>query len=813
MRCTFPTSGERLLNIPPIYNDIVRALATSNEETILQKVLAVPALQKATHKNICATINREVEQYCKKGNATILRSKGKHGELGLKEFSFKKLDDELMNISPVLMQCINAAAQNSSHWRNKIKKTDAIKPAILSAAAKLIAIHSEDMNVLKKITSIILKKAGLKKIGFQRLSKTYDCVGYDNVNDMLDTYAENYDETIKRWKEEVENEVGHPGYTLADDNVDWEVGTRQMTADRQRKSVHKINVVAYKNRVDSSLLPDERPQSDLVDVPLQDILPGAADTQALIEQLVVLVGNMWAESLPALSWFKDHIPHAIPHEYEDILKRKTEKTQLGLFNYDQKKVDDVEEFLTDLHRLFVPHHSDSDDGEIKPKKVIIRADYLGFERQKQAQSQVQDARTPSQRLEGFISAMSDFHTQAAWHKVIWYHLYDTLTGREQGTLYHARQVTNSRDVTKDPHDEFYAAEALIWKFTTAYLNAGALHHFGMESVDAEPTLHTKPENEADLTAYVHDTIILFLREHALNLAPSLPGDDELKCRYCSKPYKKRKRLDDHEKKHRELLLQQPKNGFQCRVCGKVYAKETNLGKHMENHTIDEGALQNPEEQSDSVYNYSRHVMTLCCLWLNFEDAIKRGDGRRLMMCYKFMYLHFKNANCPKYAYGSLETICQAHYLLSEKQANDFIWNRFVNNQGAADTNLPVDLDVEHLNKPLKTDLNTFRGEITDKSVQRISRSVEETEKIMANFDRQTGVKKTSGKHKDADFRKDVQTILGHLQVKKVVRNMPGREHMHIGRIGADPLVALDMKHIHTWMKKSTEKFRNKHYYK
>lgn len=768
-------------------------------------------------KTVCVTVNKEIVKYCKKDTQSLLRSKGQ-GKNDLKSFSFANLEKELEATTPLFWQIVQAATFNESHERNKKKTKDSIIPATLTAAAKLISIHTEDMNVFKQVHSIILKKAGLKKMGFTRLGKTYDTMSYDFVNGLLDVYADNFEQTINQWKSEIEEPQSvHPSYTLANDNVDWEVGPRQVTGINQKKSVHKVNVVAYKNRVNSVTLPNDGPQADITTVPLQDLLPSADDTAKLTDHLIVLVGNIWANAIGALSWFKEHLPDHIPHDYERQMKQKTQKTQLGLYNYDQKKVDDVQELLTELHSSYVPNHSDTEDTEVpKPKRIILRADYLGFERQKAAQSQVHDARTPSKRLEGFVSALTDFHAQAAWHHVAWSFLYDTLTEREAGTLYHARQVTDSRSVTKDPHDDFYAAEDLLDKFTQAYLIAGALNHFGMESVDdEEPTLNKFDAMQQVPKEYVQNIIKSFVSDHVLNPPPSLPGDDIRKCRYCGKAYKQQKRLDDHEKKHRELLAKEPpKDSLRCDICGKVYTRESALTKHITTHSDEERNVVQPnaEGMADYVYNYTRRVMSVCGLRLNFEDAIKRGDGERVFLCYKFMYLYFKEGNCPKYAYGTLETICQAKYLLSPQQSHDLVWNRFVNNKGEADSNLPVDLDVEHLNKPLKTDLNTYRGEITEKSVQRISRSVEETEKILKNYDKQLGVKKPSGRHKAADFDKDINDLAVLLHEKKVFRQMPGREHMHIRKISADALAPVNMKDINAWMKKSVSKFADKHYY-
>jgi hypothetical protein len=49
--------------------------------------------------------------------------------------------------------------------------------------------------------------------------------------------------------------------------------------------------------------------------------------------------------------------------------------------------------------------------------VLSGGDYLTFERHKEAQSAMQDARTPSARLEGFIPKFEDFHMQCEVLKV------------------------------------------------------------------------------------------------------------------------------------------------------------------------------------------------------------------------------------------------------------------------------------------------------------------------------------------------------------------------------------------------------------
>ncbi len=59
-------------------------------------------------------------------------------------------------------------------------------------------------------------------------------------------------------------------------------------------------------------------------------------------------------------------------------------------------------------------------------------------------------------------------------KMIWYHLYRTLSARDTGTLYQVRNMTDARNVTKDPSNNYYAAKELLDKFRDAYLINDAL---------------------------------------------------------------------------------------------------------------------------------------------------------------------------------------------------------------------------------------------------------------------------------------------------------------------------------------------------
>ena len=90
------------------------------------------------------------------------------------------------------------------------------------------------------------------------------------------------------------------------------------------------------------------------------------------------------------------------------------QVHLGVLRKNEQYEDDMLDILEWLHP-YVPGHDE--ESNCKPIKVLSGGDYLTFERHKEAQSSMQDARTPSSRLEGLIPKFEDFHVQAEWIKV------------------------------------------------------------------------------------------------------------------------------------------------------------------------------------------------------------------------------------------------------------------------------------------------------------------------------------------------------------------------------------------------------------
>ena len=53
-------------------------------------------------------------------------------------------------------------------------------------------------------------------------------------------------------------------------------------------------------------------------------------------------------------------------------------------------------------------------------------------------------------------------------------------------------------------------------------------------------------------------------------------------------------------------------------------------------------------QADGIQAYSKEVITLGLIWLGYYDAVKEGDGDRVLQYWKFLLLLFKISNHRNY---------------------------------------------------------------------------------------------------------------------------------------------------------------------
>ena len=114
---------------------------------------------------------------------------------------------------------------------------------------------------------------------------------------------------------------------------------------------------------------------------------------------------------------------------------------------------------------------------------------------------------------------------------------------------------------------------------------------------------------------------------------------------------------------------------------------------------------NDDLENDGVLLYATEVLDLGLLYIGFHDAIREGDGERVIVYWKVLMIIFHLTGRRNYAKEAFLLLLQLQ-TVPERLQQELIWNRFVNTRGLPGKNIPCDLHMEHLNK---NDYKKIRG--------------------------------------------------------------------------------------------------------
>lgn len=152
------------------------------------------------------------------------------------------------------------------------------------------------------------------------------------------------------------------------------------------------------------------------------------------------------------------------------------------------------------------------------------------------------------------------------------------------------------------------------------------------------------------------------------------------------------------------------------------------------------------------------------IWHYYHDAVKEGDGDRVMLIWKLLLLIYHVTNRRNYAKEAAVLLFQKDAFFSERKVAQLKWSHFVNVNGFAGHNIPSDLHMEHLNRRLKTMLKHSRSNvIKPNTVVRAAKSIGFVNHVCTTFEQECGVKNPYNQHKSTSFEKDLKRILICLQ--------------------------------------------------
>ncbi len=178
--------------------------------------------------------------------------------------------------------------------------------------------------------------------------------------------------------------------------------------------------------------------------------------------------------------------------------------------------------------------------------------------------------------------------------------------------------------------------------------------------------------------------------------------------------------------------------------------------------------------TDKVHIYAKRILSLGCFYMEYSDAIREGDGGRVLRCWRYLLPMFRSSGRKNYALESLNLLVQHDFTLSPRQATELIWSRFVNTKGLKGTNIPNDLHMEHLNRLVKTSISGLGANKTVNSIMKVSKVLHVLSPVLNNFDTENEVAHESGRHQKASEMKDMRIILNELT--SVFKVFPNRCH-------------------------------------
>lgn len=179
---------------------------------------------------------------------------------------------------------------------------------------------------------------------------------------------------------------------------------------------------------------------------------------------------------------------------------------------------------------------------------------------------------------------------------------------------------------------------------------------------------------------------------------------------------------------------------------------------------------------DKILMYATEVLSLGLLWHGFHDSSREGDGERLLRYWKFLAITFMSSNNYNYAKEAIELLVQYHYILSEREKAQLLWDRCVNTRGIDGANIPCDLHMEHLNRRLKTVIRSMGANISPSAIVKAGKAIAPVQHICQEFEQQTTSNKCSGHHAVSKFGRDFSLALEVLENEQVFQEKGERKH-------------------------------------
>lgn len=112
----------------------------------------------------------------------------------------------------------------------------------------------------------------------------------------------------------------------------------------------------------------------------------------------------------------------------------------------------------------------------------------------------------------------------------------------------------------------------------------------------------------------------------------------------------------------------------------------------------------------------------------------------------------------------------------------------------------MDLDLEHDKLLFKDSFVTFRGELTDSTLTRASRSIYVMDNVIQLYDKNTAVVRPSGRPTRVNRKEDIDTFVSKIVTPKSFKVCAGRTYALLPSIKSNPLLDMRTHDLKKWIK-------------
>ena len=379
-------------------------------------------------------------------------------------------------------------------------------------------------------------------------------------------------------------------------------------------------------------------------------------------------------------------------------------------------------------------------------------------------------------------------------------LYKEESIAQKGTLIQLHSKFRRTNVRKNPKKAVNACSQFIDLTTRGYLVLAAMEYLELSDRHGTPTGYdpavSKQKYFDDVAYGIVDRFIfgfknpleLIGNHNDLDVTPK-PPEAVIEHGYCQGRPK-----CGHPGCDREFVKEGPVAQRHRRNCQFKVLRDLDLVEDDEN----EHKSRYVDETDDYKYNYTTKALRKGMFCASRHDAMKEGDGKRMLAHWKTDFLSFKAGHHTNYSILAFELVSKLEATLSEREAHQLTHNRFVNMYGGAGNNISLDLALEFLNKEVKPHLKNVTR-LTDQVVERAGKFAKICREVVHNFDERISFYSAIGRHKENTYDKEVGLMVEDLYHENLFKIEPSRSHNSFKKCKRFDEFSLNPLDLKKWM--------------